>query len=77
MWFHDARLPDVSQVSVVLVDKRKLTRSEERRDLSCDRNDNCIQLLKFFLKFLPGKYLLSTIEHKQYKQYRGHITCIY
>lgn len=39
MWFHDARLPDVFQVSVVLVDKRKLARSEERRDLSWNRNN--------------------------------------
>ena len=41
IWFYGAQLQGVSQVSVVLVDKRKLTRSEERRDLSWNRN-NCI-----------------------------------
>ena len=41
MWFHGIWLPDVSQVSVVLVDRRKLPRSEERRDLSWNIN-NCI-----------------------------------
>ena len=34
IWFYGTQLQDVSQVSMVLVDKRKLARSEERRDLS-------------------------------------------
>ena len=75
IWFYGTQLQDVSQVSMVLVDKRKLARSEERRDLSWNKNDNCIQLLKFFLSF--ARQVSSFYYRKQYKQYHGLITHIY
>lgn len=41
MYFHDARLPDVSQVSMAQADNGNSARSEERRtDLSLSRKNN-------------------------------------